>query len=128
MKYTDVDPYAAMSCRCVKQEANGVPRGPLPGIPVTTNTISPETTLTSQDVDDMVKNKLIVFPNPVKNVLNLDAKDDKDYYYQIYNMSGQLVKKGKFNNKQTDISDLSTGNYLVRINNSESVVKIIKQY
>ena len=42
-------------------------------------------------------------------------------------MARQLVKKGKFNNKQTNISELSTGTYLIRINKSESIVKIIKQ-
>jgi len=128
VKYTDVDPYAAMSCRCVKQEDIGTPRGPLPGIPVTTNTTGPSRlTLSTPEIDDMIKNKLIIFPNPVKDLLNLDAKDDKDYYYQMYNMAGQLIKEGKFNNKQTDISQLPTGAYLIRINNSESVVKIIKQ-
>ena len=128
---TATHPQTAMSCRCskIQYDANGkeVPRYDPNAIPVSTDTTGPGATLTSQDVNDMVKNKLVVFPNPVKDLLNLDAKDDKDYYYQIYNMAGQLIKKGKFNNKQTDISDLSTGNYLVRINNSESVVKIIKQ-
>lgn len=42
-------------------------------------------------------------------------------------MTGQLVKEGKFVNNQTEASGLSLGTYLIRINNSESVVKIIKQ-
>ncbi|MPS73460.1 MAG: T9SS type A sorting domain-containing protein [Chryseobacterium sp.] len=71
--------------------------------------------------------KLKVFPNPVKDKLNIDTNDDKEYFFQIYNMSGQLVKEGRFDNKQTDVSNLSTGIYLLRINNSESVIKIIKQ-
>jgi hypothetical protein len=125
-------PQAAMSCRCaeIKYDANGneIGRYDPNKIPVTTNTNGPATiTLSTPEIDNMVKNKLIVFPNPVKDLLNLDAKDDKDYYYQIYNMAGQLIKKGKFNNKQTNISELQTGNYLIRINNSESIVKIIKQ-
>jgi len=122
------DPYFGENCRCVKVKYdNVIEQGPIPRLQVTTNTIGPGTTLTAQDLNNMVKNKLIVFPNPVKDLLNLDAKDDKDYYYQIYNMAGQLIKKGKFNNKQTNISELPTGNYLIRINNSESIVKIIKQ-
>jgi hypothetical protein len=51
----------------------------------------------------------------------------KEYYYQIYNLSGQLVKSGKFENERTDLSSLISGIYLVRINNSETIVKIIKQ-
>lgn len=42
-------------------------------------------------------------------------------------MSGQLVKTGKFENKQTDVSSLLSGAYLIRINDSDSVVKIIKK-
>ena len=42
-------------------------------------------------------------------------------------MSGQLVKTGKFENKQTYVSSLVSGAYLVRVNDSEAVVKIIKQ-
>ncbi|UFH33970.1 T9SS type A sorting domain-containing protein [Chryseobacterium sp. C-71] len=57
----------------------------------------------------------------------MGANSDKDYYYQIYNMSGQLVKTGKFENKQTNVSSLVSGAYLVRVNDSEAVVKIIKQ-
>ena len=125
-------PQTAMSCRCaeIKYDANGneIGRYDPNKIPVTTNTTGPAPlTLSTQELNNMVKNKMIIFPNPVKDLLSLDAKDDKDYYYQIYNMAGQMVKDGKFNNKQTDISKLSAGNYLIRINNSESVVKIIKQ-
>ncbi|MCI3938801.1 T9SS type A sorting domain-containing protein [Chryseobacterium aahli] len=57
----------------------------------------------------------------------MGANNDKDYYYQIYNMSGQLVKTGKFENKQTNVSSLVSGAYLVRVNDSEAVDKIIKQ-
>lgn len=129
VKYTDVDPYAAMNCRCVKQEDDGIPRGPLPGIPVTQNSGSQAKNIFTQAaIEEKVKDdKLVLYPNPVKDILHIDAKDDKDYYYQIYNMSGQLVKEGKFDNKQTNVSSLTSGIYLIRINNSETIVKIIKQ-
>lgn len=125
----DADPYFGASCRCVKIKIgdNGNEQGAIPKLPVTADGNGPPDTLTAQDVSDMANNKLIIFPNPVKNLLSLDAKDNKEYHYQIYNMAGQLIKKGKFNNKQTDLSDLSTGNYLIRINNSEHIIKIIKQ-
>lgn len=129
VKHSDVDPYAAMSCRCVKQEDNGTPRGPLPGIPVTPNTGSKaKDPFTKATVAEKAKDdKLVLYPNPVKDILNIDAKDAKEYYYQIYNMAGQLVKEGKFTNKQTDISSLSAGAYLIRVNDAEAIVKIIKQ-
>jgi len=73
------------------------------------------------------ENQIVLFPNPVKDVLYIKATEDKDYYYQIYNVSGQLIKSGKFESMKTDVSSLVQGAYLVRINNSESIVKIIKR-
>ncbi|WP_426481498.1 T9SS type A sorting domain-containing protein [Chryseobacterium sp. R2ACT005] len=37
------------------------------------------------------------------------------------------MKSGQFINNQTDLSSLNAGVYLIRINNSEAVVKIIKR-
>ena len=63
----------------------------------------------------------------MKDVLYIKATDNKDYHYQIYNASGQMVKSGKFEDTKTDVSSLVQGVYLVRINNSETVVKIVKK-
>ena len=38
-----------------------------------------------------------------------------------------MVKEGRFINKQTNLSDLSSGAYLVRVNDSNEIVKIIKK-
>ncbi|WP_350029959.1 T9SS type A sorting domain-containing protein [Chryseobacterium sp.] len=56
-----------------------------------------------------------------------NPEDGYHFAHKSYNIVRQLVKKSKFNNKQTNISELSTGTYLIRINKSESIVKIIKQ-
>ncbi|MGG5209011.1 T9SS type A sorting domain-containing protein [Chryseobacterium sp. MIQD13] len=126
-------PQAAMSCRCAKIEYDGngneIGRYDPLVIPVPKNTAGKAATiLPKKQIEEIQKDskKLTVFPNPVKSTLYINA-DDKDYYYQIYNISGQLVKQGKFENRQTDVSSLSQGAYLVRINNSETIVKIIKQ-
>lgn len=118
-----MNPYAAMSCRCAKDEPRYL------GIPVTNNSgAQAKTVLASKEVQEKVKaEKLVLYPIPVSNTLNISANDSKDYYYEIYNMSGQLVKKGKFENKQTDVSSLVSGAYLVRINDSDTIVKIIKK-
>ncbi|WP_312766687.1 T9SS type A sorting domain-containing protein [Epilithonimonas sp.] len=124
-------PQAAMSCRCAKIEydANGkeIGRYEPDAIPVPPDALQKATNVFAKIEVEQMAEKLKVFPNPVKDIINLDTQDDKEYYFQIYNMSGQLVKEGKFNNRRTDMSDLSTGIYLLRINNSESVIKIIKQ-
>lgn len=126
-------PQAAMSCRCSKIEydANGKEIGRYEpfAIPVPKNTTGKAVnTFAKKQIEEIQKDekKLTVFPNPVKSTLYINA-DDKEYFYQIYNLSGQLVKEGKFENKKTDLSSLKQGVYLVRINNAETIVKIIKE-
>lgn len=125
------DPYFGVSCRCVriKYDANGNEEGVIPRLPITSlPAVKPASALSQNAVQGMIKeNKISLFPNPVKSILYIDAAADKIHYYQIYNMSGQLVKSGKFENAQTDISSLVSGAYLVRINNSNDIVKVIKE-
>lgn len=129
---TGVYPQAAMSCRCAKiqYDANGneIGRYDPNAIPVPVNSGKQATTIFEEkEIEQKVKsNDLVLYPNPVSSVLYINANDDKEYYYQIYNMSGQLLKKGKFENKQTNVSELISGVYLVRVNDAEKVVKIIK--
>ncbi|QQV02860.1 MULTISPECIES: T9SS type A sorting domain-containing protein [Chryseobacterium] len=126
------DPYFGMNCRCVKVKTNqnGFEEGPVPAIPVSPgiSSVKAPNVFTEKEIETKVKeNQIVLFPNPVKDVLYIKATEDKDYYYQIYNVSGQMIKSGKFENMKTDVSSLVQGAYLVRINNSESIVKIIKR-
>ncbi|KFF08242.1 T9SS type A sorting domain-containing protein [Chryseobacterium luteum] len=127
------NPQAGMSCRCAKIQYDGngneIGRYDPFVLAVPKNTTGKAVnTFAKKQLEEIQKDekKLSVFPNPVKSLLYINA-DDKDYYYQIYNVSGQLVKEGKFENKKTDLSSLIQGIYLVRINNSETIVKIIKE-
>lgn len=126
-------PQAAMSCRCAKinydVNKNEITRYEPFAIAVPKNTTGKAiNTFAQKQLEEIQKDqkKLSVFPNPVKSLLYINA-DDKDYFYQIYNASGQLIKEGKFENKKTDLSLLTQGIYLVRINDAETVVKIIKE-
>ena len=127
-------PQAAMSCRCaeIKYDANGKEIGRYEpfAIPVAPNALAKATNVLAKSVivEKVAQNKLEFFPNPVKNMLYIKGNDiAKEYYYQIYNLSGQLVKSGKFENESTDLSSLISGAYVIRINNSDTVVKIIKE-
>jgi hypothetical protein len=120
------DPYFGMSCRCVKikYDINGDEEGP-----VSRRRIEPggPTLGVANTEFKTVENTISLYPNPVSDVLYIKTTEDKDYYYQIYNVLGQLVKSGKFEDNRTDLSSLSQGVYLIRINNSVEVVeKIIK--
>jgi hypothetical protein len=124
------DPYFAMNCRCVKIKSDGSnEQGVILAMPITPNSGREAVNVfVKKDIDQkMSSDKIVLYPNPVSTILYIDAKDSKDYYFQIYNMSGQLVKSGKFENKQTNVSSLVSGAYLVRINDSEAIIKIIKK-
>lgn len=120
------DPYFGAGCRCVKIEydTNGNEEGPASGITIIAN--SP--TLSTANAEfKMSENKITLYPSPVYNILYIRASENKEYHFQIFNALGQMVKSGQFINNQTDLSSLSAGVYLIRINNSEAVVKIIKR-
>ncbi|RYZ53986.1 MAG: T9SS type A sorting domain-containing protein, partial [Sphingobacteriales bacterium] len=129
----DMAPHYAMPCRCAKirYDSNGkeIGRYEPNAIAIPMNAFSkPLNVIPEQDIKGMVnKNDILVFPNPVSDVLQIQATEDKPYYYQIYNMAGQMVLQGQFKGGQTDVSSLSPGAYLVRINNAESIVKIVKK-
>lgn len=125
------DPYFGMSCRCVKikYDAEGNEEGVIPKLQITSLPASkPSALLSKNDVQVMKEDKILFFPNPVKEELYIKTPDNREgYYYQIYNMSGQLVKSGKFENGKTNLSSFITGTYLLRINDSKEIVKIIKE-
>ncbi|HLA55026.1 MAG TPA: choice-of-anchor J domain-containing protein [Flavobacterium sp.] len=75
-------------------------------------------------------NKLTYYPNPVTNFLNLS--NDKDITdVTVTNMLGQQVMAKSINatNTQLDLSGLSQGTYMVRVNTTDAtkVVKVVKQ-
>lgn len=120
------DPYFGTGCRCVKIEydANGNEEGPASGIKVISNSSK---LIKANEKPKAVYNKISIYPSPFSNILYIRATEDKEYKFEIFNALGQLVQSGKFINNQTDLSSLSVGMYVIRINNSEAIVKIMKQ-
>lgn len=85
-----------------------------------TLTITEGETLSLQQsiVDD-----LILYPNPTKDVLNLNATYGFDNaIYSVFDMNGRRVMNSRFNTNTIDVSELSTGNYILRIMD-EGVIK-----
>lgn len=127
--YDNNDPYFGMNCRCVKMkfEEDGSESGSIPKLQITSLPISKiPVVLQKTEVTERIKdNNISVFPNPVRNILHIKAPEEKGYFYQIYNMSGQMIKSGTFENGKTNLSTLVSGVYLIRIN-SDTMVKIIK--
>ena len=57
---------------------------------------------------------LSIYPNPVTEFLTIET-DSEDVKYQVVTISGQIVLEGK--GKAIDVTNLSTGKYLLIVNN-----------
>lgn len=127
-----LDPYFAMNCRCVKIKttADGKQEGAIPRLPIPKYTVAqPAKPLAANTVQNMLKEEktLKAYPNPVTDILMIDGEPGKEYFYQLYDKNGKMLKEGKFVNNQINISNLLPDIYLIRINNSKEAIKIIKK-
>ncbi|HSD13388.1 MAG TPA: GEVED domain-containing protein [Flavobacterium sp.] len=61
-----------------------------------------------------------LYPNPATDVLN--ATDvSENATFRVYNLMGQTVANGKFNNGSINISTIGSGNYILEISDNDSV-------
>jgi len=74
---------------------------------------------TSLSIDDFEKQKYNIYPNPVENTLNINSDNSEEKLIIIYSTSGQLIKSLKTTeeNLSIDVSQLSSGTYILNINN-----------
>ncbi|MET0945006.1 MAG: T9SS type A sorting domain-containing protein, partial [Flavobacterium sp.] len=98
--------------------------------PIVTNTAT--TTIAVLATQDFVfSNYFTVYPNPVKDILNIKAKETIEVTsINIYNTLGQLVLviPNAQNTKIVDVSGLTSGNYFIKINSDKGTAntKFIK--
>lgn len=117
------DPYFAASCRCVKvkYDTNNNEIGPVAPNPVTGN-------LSNEEVIEILNKRDIIFvyPNPVESTLYINADKNQHYGYEIFDVSGKIVKTGRFIHNRTDISGIVSGVYFIKIDKL-GTVKIMKK-
>lgn len=80
------------------------------------------------DVEEVVEdNNVTVYPNPTTGIVNIDV--DTRFDAVIYNYQGQMVMKLNDKDGQIDITNLTSGMYLIEIRTDENVMikKIIKK-
>ena len=85
-------------------------------------------TLSSNDLE-MIKNEVMIYPNPTRNSFALSADVT---LVEIYNITGQIIKSfnNATSNQQFDITDLETGIYLIKLtdnNGTSQTKKLIKE-
>ena len=88
-----------------------------------------ESNATLSTQDNFV-NDLILYPNPTKSVLNLNTLDNlQDAIYTVFDISGKRVLNARLDSNTIDVSNLSAGQYILRIMSDGSIKnqKFIKQ-
>ncbi|WKK82389.2 T9SS type A sorting domain-containing protein [Marivirga arenosa] len=85
--------------------------------------------LTSSEIS-LKRFSFTIFPNPVKDVLNLEIGnlDNKNMTYHLYKSNGRLLEKKniKSNNISIDMKERIPDIYLLKINNGDQVLKIFR--
>lgn len=76
-------------------------------------------------------NEIVVYPNPVDSILNIaNGRNLSDAAFRILNVAGQTIyNPSKINNKEIDVSALSSGVYILSVSSKEGNkdIKFIKK-
>lgn len=70
------------------------------------------TTLSIQN--NILANKLNLYPNPTTEYLKIEGLLKNDSEYQIFNLFGQLIQKGKIENKIINLNNIQNGIYFLK--------------
>jgi hypothetical protein len=75
-------------------------------------------TTAANSVDDFFNrdNDNFVFPNPAENIIYINNYTD-NYNYILYNQFGIIISKGLMTSSKLDISNLSSGSYILLFDN-----------
>ncbi len=79
------------------------------------------------NIDENSEQKFVMYPNPVLDVIHIDTVEDIDKI-EIYNLVGNVVMSKERPDRIFDISNVSSGVYLLRIYSNQGVLtkKFIK--
>lgn len=76
------------------------------------------------NIDETFKIKIDVYPNPASDFLNV-KNTNSNSQYTISDLSGKIIKRGTLINSKIFINSLSTGYYILSIENQQ--IKFIKK-
>lgn len=74
------------------------------------------------------KSEIVTYPNPAGDVINI-ASDKEIIKVEIFDISGRIVASQNGNEKKVDVAFLASGNYLLKVYDSEkmSVGRFVKE-
>ena len=86
------------------------------------------TTLTDFNSNESLTT-ISLYPNPTKDVLNIETNSEIKLNYSVINYLGQVVKTGNIENNVLNVSSLNAGIYILEVNDGQKSVtkKFIKE-
>jgi hypothetical protein len=91
-------------------------------------TISAEFKLIETSIKETIENKVLIYPNPVVDVLNIQT-DEVVTQIVVLDLTGKVVLQLNGNHRTVNLQSIPTGNYIVRIHTETAIipVRIVKQ-
>ncbi len=81
----------------------------------------------------LIKNNYLLYPNPVNDNLIIRKRNFDTEYFEIFNITGRLIKSGKLSDQETTLTleEIPSGIYIIKILdknlNPASTLKFIKK-
>ena len=78
---------------------------------------------------DEILTTISLYPNPTKDILNIETNSVNTLSYSIVNYLGQIVKSGNIENNVLNVTTLNSGIYILEVNDGQKSVtkKFIKE-
>ena len=78
---------------------------------------------------DELSNTVAIYPNPAYDVINIEDANLMDYEYQIFDVLGNVIEAGTFDESRTQISiqHLPSGTYVLRITGESAVIRTFQK-
>lgn len=94
------------------------------------STVALHCTQSIEDQEEVVENEVVrtVYPNPVRDELNLDV-EDKFKEFNLFDLSGKVILQGRIESKKIDLSTIKKGSYILQIvsDDETSTFNLLKQ-
>lgn len=96
--------------------------------PIVTNNYTTAIQNTLSIEENNFSNDISVYPNPVKNILQFKTETTV-IKVEIYDITGRILSSNSINENKIDLSELKTGNYILRLYTEKDIMntKIIKE-
>ncbi len=77
---------------------------------------SPCMTIDFTGVEDFIDSDIVIYPNPVVDIMQVDINNDSNITYVIYDLRGRHIQNGFLNKKashQINVNNLESGTYVI---------------